>query len=258
MPINEVRIAHDRDFVGALEKGLLVIEAFGPASPKLTLSEVARRTELTRAAARRYLLTLVRLRYAETDGKLFWLAPRVLRLGHGYLVTAALPKLAQPIIDGIGERTQEVASIAILESADIVFLAHSGRRRVLSAVTRVGTRMPAYCTAMGRVLLAPRSDAEIERFLKSAAPRKLTEKTKVAPHDLLAEIRKVRADGYAVSDEELEIGLRSIAVPITDSRGEVVAAMSVSLQAGRMTVRQMIDDLLPELEAGRRALAAML
>lgn len=248
----------DRDFVGALEKGLLVIEALGAATPKLTLSGVARRIDITRAAARRYLLTLVRLGYAESDGKLFWLAPRVLRLGHGYVVTAPLPKLAQPILDRIGERTRETASIAILESTDIVFLAQSIRQGILSANTRVGARVPAYCTAMGRVMLAHWNDDEIEKFISGTNLKKLTTKTKANRQDLLREIRKVHVDGFSVSDEEIEIGLRSIAVPITNSRGQVVAAMSVSLQAGRMSVPEMIDRLLPELEAGRRDISRMI
>lgn len=249
---------NDRDFVGALEKGLLVIEALGTATPKFTLSDVARRTDLTRAAARRYLLTLVRLGYAESDGKLFWLAPRVLRLGHGYVITTPLPKLAQPILDRIGERTRETASIAILESTDIVFLAHSIRRGILSAATRVGVRVPAYCAAMGRVILAHWNDDDVEKFLAGIEPKRLTEKTKVSRRDLLQEIRKVQVDGFAVSDEEIEIGLRSIAVPITNSRGQIAAALSVSLQAGRMTVPDMIERLLPELDAGRREISRMI
>lgn len=247
-----------RDFVGALEKGLLVIEALGAGTPKLTLSGVARRIGITRAAARRHLLTLVELGYAESNGKLFWLAPRVLRLGSGYIIAAPLPKLAQPVLDRIGERTRETASIAILEANDIVFLAHSLRRGILAANTQIGVRVPAFCTAMGRVMLAHLDDVKIEEFLEASEIRKLTVKTMTSRQDLLQEIRKVRADGYSISDEEIEIGLRSIAVPITNSRGQVVAAMSVSLQACRMGVSDMIERLLPELEAGRREIVRLI
>lgn len=250
--------ANERDHVGALEKGLAVIEAFEASNSTLTLSEVARRTGLTRATARRYLLTLTRLNYAECDGKFFSLAPRVLRLGYAYLSTASLPKLAQPVLEAIGERTREVASIAILEGAEIAFLAHSANRRILSATFGLGTRLPAYCTAMGRVLLASRSDAEIEHFLKRIKPQKLTARTKTAQRELLAEIIRARTNGYSISDEELEIGLRSIAVPVTDSRGEVKLAMSVSLQSGRMTTAQMIQQILPALKSGSQSLSAML
>lgn len=248
----------ERDFVGALEKGLAVIEAFGPTAPRLTLSEVARRTGLTRAAARRYLLTLARLRYAEPDGRFFSLTPRVLRLGYAYLSTAPLPKIAQPVLETIGEKTQEVASISILDGNEIVFLARSAKRRIVSVTNDVGTRRPAYCTSMGRVLLASRPEAELERLLKTSRPRKHTPKTKTGYRELLREIAKVRAQGYALNDEELEIGLRAIAVPVADSRGEAALAMSVSLHSARMTAAQMIQKILPVLQSGSRTLSAML
>jgi len=247
-----------RDFIGALEKGLAVIEAFEASESRLTLSEVARKTGLSRAAARRYLLTLSRLGYAENDGKRFWLTPRVLRLGYAYLSSASLPKLAQPVLETVGERTQEVASIAILDGDEILFLARSAVRRILAAATSVGTRFPAYCTAMGRVLLASLPEAEVERHLKAIATQKLTPKTKTGYRELLEELRRARKNGYAVSDEELEIGLRTIAVPVVDSRAKVVLAMSVSLQAGRMSVAKMVREILPELRAGSQTLAAML
>lgn len=248
----------ERDFVSALEKGLTVIEAFEASSPKLTLSDVARKTGVTRAAARRYLLTLVKLSYAESDGKRFWLTPRILRLGYAYLSTASLPKLAQPVLETIGEKTQEVASLAILDGTEIVFLARSANRRIMAATAGVGTRLPAYCTAMGRVLLAGRSDTDIERFLKSIKPKKLTAKTKTGYRELFQEIVKVRTNGFAVNDEELETGLRTIAVPVTDARGAVILAMSVSLQSGRGTVAEMIREILPVLQSERQTLSSML
>jgi len=249
---------NERDFVGALAKGLSVIQALGAAGGRRTLSEVARGTRLTRAAARRYLLTLAKLGYAETDGKHFALTPLVLRLGYAYLSTASLPRLAQPVLEAIGEQTQEVASIAVLDGDDILFLARSAHRRIVSASTSIGTRLPAYCTAMGRVLLAGRTDAEIERFLKGIRPKKLTPKTKTEFRELLAEILRARRQGYAISDEELEIGLRSIAAPVTDSRGQTALAIAVSLQAARMTPAKMIERLLPALQSGKQALSAML
>lgn len=254
---NEMRVS-GRDFVGALEKGLAVIQALGAAESRLTLSDVARGTGLTRAAARRYLLTLTKLGYAEYDGRRFALTPLVLRLGYAYFSSAPLPKLAQPVLEKIGERIHEVVSIAVLDGTDVLFLGHSTRRRILSAAIGIGTRLPAYCTAMGRVLLANRTDAEIERLLKSIRPKKLTPKTRTGSRELLEEILKARRQGYAISDEELEVGLRSIAVPVTDSRGQTVVAIAVSLQAARMTPAQMIDRLLPELQSGRQRLATIL
>ncbi|MCC6210571.1 MAG: helix-turn-helix domain-containing protein [Burkholderiales bacterium] len=248
----------ERDYVGALQKGLAVIEALGASEARLSLSEVARSASLTRAAARRYLLTLARLGYAEFDGGRFSLTPHVLRLGYAYFSSASLPRLAQPIVERIGERTHEVASIAVLDGAEILFLARSARRRIISASTGVGTRMPAYCTAIGRVLLAARADADIERFLKDIRPKKFTPRTLTGQRDLLQAILGARREGYAISDEELEIGLRSIAVPVADSRGQVRLAMSVSLQAARMTPAQMTEHLLPELRAGAAQLSTMI
>ncbi len=249
---------YDRNFVGALDKGLKIIEAFEPAVPRLTLTGAARKTGLTRAAARRYLLTLVSLGYAETDGKSFWLMPAILRLGYAYLSTASLPKLAQPILDKMGERVREVVSLATLDGTEIVFLARSASRRVLSAMTSVGMRLPAYCTAMGRVMLAGLPDIEVERLIEKMTLKQFTPHTKVAPRELLAEIASARANGFAVSDEELELGLRSIAVPIVNAQGRVVLAMSVSLQAAHMTAEEMVEKILPELNALRPVISSII
>ena len=247
-----------RDFVSALEKGLGVIEALGANASRLTLSEVGRGAGITRAAARRYLLTLAALGYAEYDGQRFALTPRVLRLGYAYFSSASLPKLAQPVLERIGERTHEVASLAVLNGTEVLFLARSTRRRIVSATTGVGTRMPAYCSAMGRALLAQWPEPEIDAFLRSIPREKLTPKTKTGVRELLDEIAKVREQGYAISDEELEIGLRSIAVPVADSRGQSVVSIAVSLHAAHMTAAQMIKHVLPTLRSASDELAAML
>ena len=203
-------------------------------------------------------MTLTELRYAESDGRHFSLTPRVLRLGYAFLSSAPLPKLAQPVLEMVGERTQEVASIAILDGTEVLFVARCANRRIVSAMVGVGTRLPAYCTSTGRVLLASRPDAEIERYLKGISPRKLTPKTKVTARELMNEIANARKNGFAVSDEELELGLLSISVPVTDSRGQVVLAMSASLQSNRMTTANALRQLLPALKEGARTLSAML
>ena len=248
----------DRDHVGSLEKGLAVIAAFSAASPRLTLAEAARKTGLTRATVRRHLLTLVALGYAESDERSFWLTPRVLRLGYAYLSSTPLPKIAQPILDQIGERTREVASLATLDGTEVVFLGHSSTRSFVAASTSVGLRLPAHCTALGRAILAHREDGEVERFLADLEPRRFTQHTKTAPEEFRAEIAQARVLGYSVSDEELEIGLRSIAVPVANSQGHVNLGLAVSLQAGRMTVEEMIEQVLPELKSGRAVLETML
>ena len=250
--------SHDRDFVSSLEKGLLLVEAFDVSQPRLTVAEAARRTNLTRAAARRYLLTLVALDYAESDGKYFWLSPRVLRLGYAYLSTASLPKMVQPVLDRIGEKTKEVTSLATLVESEVIFLARSSIRRMVAATSNVGLRLPAYCSAAGRAILASRSDKEVSEHLKGIKRERLTPHTKTRLEDLLAEIARVRSQGYSVSDEELELGLRSIAVPVTDSRGEVHFAIAVSLLSAHMTTEAMVSDILPHLLSGKRAVESIL
>jgi len=249
---------NQRDFVAALQKGLGIIECFSASHPRLTLSDASRRAGLTRAAARRYLLTLTRLGYAEFDGKFFSLGPRVLRLGYAFLSTASIPRLAQPVLEALGDETREAASLSVLDGADILFIAHSAKRRLLSAMASVGTRLPAWCTSMGRVLLAGMDDGALDRWLKGVRLRKLTPKTVTDAHELMEQLLRARADGYAINDEELELGLRSIAVPVRNSRGEVVLALGISLQAARMTPVTMKQRLLPALQSGSAALSAML
>lgn len=247
-----------REYVAGLEKGLAVIEAFGTRHPRLTLSEAAELTALSRASARRCLLTLVKLGYASFDGKYFRLAPRVLRLGHAYLSSTSVAKVAQPVLESISERTHESASVAILDGIEAVFIARSTIRRSLSVGIGIGTRLPAYCAATGRVLLAALPDAKVAALLRESGPHKLTPKTVTDVDKLLKVVQRARTQGYAISDEEIELGLRSIAVPIRDSSGEVLAAMSLAVRAQRMQSHEMVERLLPALEAGRRALAPSL
>jgi len=248
------RSGKDREYVAGLEKGLAVIEAFGLRHPRLTLSEAAQMTGLTRASARRCLLTLTKLGYASFDGRYFRLAPRALRLGQAFLNSNDVAKVAQPVLESISERTHESASVAILDGAETVFIARATTRMSLSIGVSIGTRLPVHCSATGRVLLAGLSDKEVEALFRRTPPRKLTPKTIVAVDALVAEVRRARAEGYAISDEEIELGLRSIAVPIRNSEGEVLAAMSLSVRTQRMRRDEMVKTLLPALEAGRRAL----
>lgn len=236
----------------------MLIEAFDVAQPRLTVAQAADRTKLTRAAARRYLLTLVALGYAESDGKYFSLSPRVLRLGYAYLSTASLPKMVQPILDRIGEQTKEVTSLAALAESELIFLARSSIRRMVAATSNVGLRIPAYCSAAGRAILSSRGDKEVLEQLKKAKRERLTPHTKTRFEDLMAEIAQVRVQGYSVSDEELELGLRSIAVPVADSRGEVHFALAVSLLAAHMSTQEMVREILPHLQSGKREIESLL
>lgn len=243
-----------RDFIGALQKGFVVIEAFGALNDRMTLSEVARKTGLTRPTARRYLLSLARLGYAESDGRHFWLTHRVLRLGYAYLSSASLPRIAHPILNRISERTREATSLSTIEGGEIIFLASSVAPRIMAASITVGLRLPAYCTAAGRVLLSSFPDEEVENRLRACPRRKLTRKTKVGISELLQEIDRARSNGYALNDEEQELGLRSIAVPLSIPKMQLRLAMSVSVHAGRMQVHELVHRIFPILRTAKRDL----
>lgn len=248
----------EKEYVMGLEKGLAIIEAFGQSKCPLTLTQAAEITGHSKASVRRCLLTLCKLGYALQAERQFHLAPRALRLGFAYVVSGSLTKVAQPILEITSERTRESASIAVLDSQDVVFVARSTHRRSLSSGLGVGARLPAYCSATGRVLLSGQTKANVEFMLNRMSRPALTPHTRTDMRDILREIDHVHTRGYAISDEELEIGLRSIAVPIRNGQGNLIAAMSLSVSIHRMTRDQILDKLLPELETARRSFAALL
>ncbi|HCE09853.1 MAG TPA: IclR family transcriptional regulator [Oxalobacteraceae bacterium] len=252
------RTNEEKEYVAGLEKGLAIIEAFGIRNRSLTLTEAAEITGHSRASARRSLLTLQRLGYVESDGKYFRLAPRVLRLGHAYVSSTLLSKIVQPTLEAISERTRESSSLAVLDGTDVVFVARAATRRSLSNGLGLGSRLPAHSAATGRVLLAALPKEEAARLLKRMARHKLTPHTRTDARVLLALLDEVRHQGYAVSNEELELGVRSIAVPIREAGGRTVASMSIAASTSRRTLENMLDTLLPELESARRMLATTL
>lgn len=251
----DTRNAEDKEYVAGLEKGLAIIEAFGLRHGALTLSEAAEITGHTRASARRSLLTLQRLGYVVSDGKYFRLGARTLRLGHAYVASTPLCRVVQPVLEATTERTHESSSVAVLDGMDTVFVARATARRSLSDGLGMGSRLPAYCSATGRVLLAEQSDEAVERALRQIPRRKLTPRTRTDIPELLNLLRQARADGYAVCDEELELGVRSIAVPLRDNEGRAIAAMSLVAANSRMSLQAMVETLLPHLESARRTLA---
>jgi len=244
----------DRDFVASLEKGLLVIEAFDANRSKLTLSEVARLTGITRAAARRYLRTLTKLNYADFDGRYFSLSPRILRLGYAYLSSTALPARLQPFLERISEETGESSSAAVLDGDDIVYIARAATRRIMSIGLGVGSRLPAYCTSLGRAILACQPEETIEAYLARVRLEPRTPKTLTSKPELRAALEAARRKGYAIVNEELELGLRSIAVPLIQKNEQVSIALNVSAQAGRVPVSEMEERFLPSLRAASEAL----
>ncbi|MET8861379.1 IclR family transcriptional regulator [Nonomuraea sp. NPDC004580] len=237
------------DHVQSLARGLAVIRAFSAAQPELTLSQVARATGLSRAAARRFLITLTDLGYVRTDGRLFALTPRVLELGYAYLSSLSLPEVADPHLERLAAEVRESASVAVLDGEDVVYVARVATARIMRVTINIGTRFPAYCTSMGRVLLAGLPAAELDAYLERAELRRLTSRTIVLPAALRAELDEVRGRGWAMVDQELEEGLRSIAAPIMDRSGRTVAAVNVSTHASRTSLQAVRRDLLPPLLA---------
>ncbi|MBO1906973.1 helix-turn-helix domain-containing protein [Microvirga sp. 3-52] len=248
----------DRDFVASLEKGLLVIEAFDASRPRLTLSDVAKLTGITRAAARRYLLTLTRLNYADFDGRYFTLSPRILRLGYAYLSSASLSARVQPFLEQVSEATGESSSAAILDGDDIVYIARSATRRIMSIGLGVGSRLPAYCTSLGRAILAYQPEDVIAAYLRRVRLEARTPKTVTDKTEFRAVLEATRAQGYALVNEELEFGLRSIAVPVIQKSGQVTIALNLSAQAGRVSADEMRERFLPSLSAASESLHYLL
>ena len=235
------------EFVQSLDRGLAVIRAFGAERPALTLSEVARETGLSRASARRFLHTLVELGYVATDGRSFTLRPSVLELGYAYLSSLTLPEVAGPHLERLSEEVGESSSVAVLDPPDIVYVARVATHRIMSAAIRVGTRFPAYATSMGRALLAHVDAAELDAYLASTQLTALTARTITEADELRAELARVREQGWALVDQELEEGLRSVAAPVRDGSGTVVAAVNVSAPVRRGEVSEILDDILPSL-----------
>ncbi len=241
--------ASDGDFVQSLDRGLSVIRAFDADHPTLSLSEVAAATGLSRAAARRFLHTLVHLGYMHNNGGRFSLRPKILELGYAYLSSLTLPEVAMPHLEELVEQVRESSSVSELDGEDVVYIARVPTKRIMRAAISVGTRFPAYATSMGRVLLAAKPDDWLEKYLASASLRELTDHTVTSPTQLRQELRRIRSRGWALVDQELEEGLRALAAPIRDPDGTVIAAVNVSTHAGRRSLEAVVEDLLRPLLA---------
>jgi IclR family transcriptional regulator, pca regulon regulatory protein len=237
------------DFVTALARGLTVIRAFGPDAPRMTLADIARRVGLPRATVRRSLITLTTLGYVETDGRHFALTPKVLALGNSYVMSSPLPRAAQPMLERLAQTVRESSWAAILDDDHVLLVAEARTNRLLSAGLTVGSRLPAYCTALGRVLLAGESDERLETYFGSLAPRQVTARTITEPTALRRAVLDARRSGYAISDGEVETGLCSIAVPVIDRRGRTVAAFNTTTPSGRVRRQEMIERFLPMLKS---------
>ncbi len=235
------------DHVQSLERGIAVLRSFCADSPRQTVADVARATGLTRATARRLLLTLERLGYARTDGKHFELTPRVLDIGYSYLASLNLNEIVQPFLERFSEGLNESASVSVLDDTNIVYIARVPTKRIMTVAIGLGSRFPAFQTSMGRVLLADLPDEQIADIFARSDRTSLTERTVTTLDDLMATITDVRRQGWALVDQELEAGVRSMAAPIRNAAGCAIAAMNVSTHVARTELDQIHDEFLPVL-----------
>ncbi len=242
------------EFVQSLDRGLAVIRSFDADNSEQTLSDVARATGLTRASARRFLHTLVELGYVRTDGRLFALRPKILELGYAFLSSLSLPEVALPHLESLVELVHESSSVSVLDGDEVVYVARVPTRRIMRIAISVGTRFPAYATSMGRVLLAGQTDDWLDGYFASAALVNITSRTVADVKKLRTELNRVRRDGYALVDQELEEGLRSLAAPIRDRDGRVAAAINVSTHSSRGSVDQLRQTMLAPLLATAAAI----
>ena len=245
----------ERDFVEALARGLAVLQSFGGSNPTMTLAEVARRVGLSRGTVRRLLLTLRELGHVGSDGKQFWLTPQVMDLGYRYLSSLPWWRSAQPILEETADAVSESCNVAVLEGTEVIFLAGVATARIVSMKLTIGSRLPAYATSTGKVLLSAHTEDQLKSYFAATSLKPLTPKTITDPRALRRALVRAATDGYALSDEELELGLRSIAAPILDRSGRMVAAMSISSQTHRLTLKQVIDRHLPVLRKAAAKIA---
>ncbi len=243
------------DFVTALDRGLAVIQAFDATHPFMTLAELSVRTGLSRGTARRFLLTLEELGFVSMDGRGFALTPRVMRLGYAYLSSLGIGEVAQPIVKALSARLDESCSLAVLDGGDVVFVARAEARRVFRTGVTIGARLPAQATSLGRVLLAGLADTELDAWLERLEPVAFTAKTTIDKALLRKAILRARQDGFATVDDELQLGIRSVAVPVPDGNGSVAAALNVGTLTPRTSFATMRNEYVPLLRAASKEIA---
>ncbi|HEV8419936.1 MAG TPA: IclR family transcriptional regulator C-terminal domain-containing protein [Actinomycetota bacterium] len=245
--------ARPTEFVQSLERGLAVIRSFSRDRPALTLSEIADLTGLTRAAARRFLITLKDLGYVGSDGRLFSLRPRVLELGYSYLSSLPIWDMAKPHLEDLADKVRETTSASVLDGTDIVFVARVETKRIMAMTLGVGSRLPAWATAMGRVLLADMRPADLDQYFAKVTLKPLSARTVTDEAELRRIIEQARSQGWTLVDQEVEEGVRSLAVPIRSTDGRAAAALTVCSHAFRVSVERVMDEFLPlVLETSKR------
>jgi len=245
-------------YVQSFARGLAVIRSFSARAPQQTLSEVAQRTGLTRAGARRILLTLEGLGYVQSQGRQFTLTPKILDLGFAYLSSLPLWNLAEPVMERLVEEVKESCSAAVLDGPDVVYVLRIPTHKIMSINLGIGSRLPAYCTSMGRTLLAELNETELDRLLREHPPLRRTERTITDVARLKSELANVRQQGWCLVNQELEEGLVSLSAPIRDRAGRAIAAMNISGQINRTSPATMLEHFLPKLRAAAAEISQML
>lgn len=243
-----------RDWIAGLEKGLAMMECFDDANPRLTASQAGVRCGISRTAARRYLLTLQHLGYVAGDGKLFWLTPRVLRLGQSYLESARLPRIVQPFLQRVTAGTQESAYVSVMDGDDIIYLARNGPNRAMNTGYVLGARVQAQVTAAGMLMLSMRPPEWQQNWLATHDLKTYTSYTIASKERMVVELARVRAQGWALSEQQLELNHRGIAVPLRDRHGTVVAALSVTMPMGHESSEDAVKRVLSVLNETAQAM----
>lgn len=243
-----------RDWIAGLEKGLALFQVFDEAHPRLTATQVGQRCGLSRTAARRYLLTLLHLGYMASDGKMFWLTPHVLRLGQSYLESARLPRIVQPFLQRLTAGTQEISYVSVLDGVEIVYIARNGPNRAMNTGFVLGARVPAQVTAAGMLLLALQGEAAVDHWLATQVLTPFTAHTITDKARMRRELARVRQQGWALSDQQLDLSYRGVAVPLRDHKGELVASLSVSLPMQHESSEDALLRVLPLLRETAQAM----
>lgn len=247
-----------KNWIAGLENGLSIIETFDAAHSRQTAAQAGQRCGLTRTAARRYLLTLLHLGYVATDGKLFWLTPRVMRLGQFYLESARLPRIVQPSLQRLTMGTQEISYVSVLDGYDIVYVARNGSNRTMNTGFVLGARVPAHVTAAGMLLLALRGEAACEQWLAHGEIKTYTSHTITSKEQMRQEMAQIRAQDWALSEQQLDLAYRGVAVPLRDRHGEPVAALNVTMTMHNETTQQAVARVLPLLRETAQSLRQLI
>jgi len=236
-----------KDWIAGLDKGLAILQTFDEQNPRLTATQAGQRCGLTRTAVRRYLLTLLHLGYVMTDGKLFWLTPKVMRLGQSYLESARLPRIVQPSLQRLAMGTQEISFVAVLDGYDLVYIARNGQNRSMNTSFALGSRVPCHVTSAGVLLLALKSEEEIENWLDTHELKAFSSHTITDPKQMRDELVRIRSQDWALSEQQLDLAYRGVAVPLRDHKGNIQGALTVSMPIQLETSKEAVNRVLPVL-----------